>query len=658
MRIDDRFSSTIAVLAQPPKSNFLSLLGDTATKYADDQKKDALDEINLTNIKNKVADDRNLVKYKAHLDNGGNARSWYEEGNSFLTAEGVKMAEGLDRQRIMDKLQQKKYDTDTKYKNAMISENKRKNDYEMGFPVTKSDTAIASVSKDNSGNKIVLYPNGEKRIGGDRNWRNNNPGNIEYGDYAKKHGAIGTDGRFAIFPSMDDGYSAQSSLLQTKNYKNKTLSEAISRYAPKDENNTQAYIDSVTKATGVSADTPMSSLDASTLNSIVKAMSQYEGMKSGDVSRVETRQKPDPVKAKQQALINTALTKEVMGLGDGAAKAEALGVLNDPTMSTANKVKAVSAYESAYPGQSKTRLGEKERWMKERARLQSLPNRTPEEDQQLQDYQGFIDKAQSTAMADLGKSDKDIAKILLDERKKLPKGLQDVAWSEIDMSTLPKRQRDRIQLRARNIARKLSLNNTTVQKTISSITAQKIKVENVMKSTIDKINQGIEFNAIEKPIRDKLTSYFGMSDEQAELLFRGKQAQSFINTYRHALFGSSLSKTEVPEFLKSATTMSQSNQHIAIAFASMMENLVAKADGVREVMGDTLFNLNYGAWYNNLKKNLSMYKKAVGLSTENATPSNELIILGEETPSVAHETNTAIPTSTYNVDYFKQKYGK
>jgi hypothetical protein len=43
---------------------------------------------------------------------------------------------------------------------------------------------------------------------GPRNRRNNNPGNIEYGPFAKEHGAIGTDGRFAIFPDEETGFRA------------------------------------------------------------------------------------------------------------------------------------------------------------------------------------------------------------------------------------------------------------------------------------------------------------------------------------------------------------------------------------------------------------------------------------------------------------------
>lgn len=133
----------------------------------------------------------------------------------------------------------------------------------------------------NPSNRSVTYSSGEVKQGGHRNWRNNNPGNIEYGNFAKAHGAIGSDGRFAIFPSMEAGYKAQADLLQSKNYRNKTLTGAINRYAPRDENDTQAYINAVSGATGIDPNTPISSLSSEEMNRVVKAMSKHEGMKAG-----------------------------------------------------------------------------------------------------------------------------------------------------------------------------------------------------------------------------------------------------------------------------------------------------------------------------------------------------------------------------------------
>lgn len=81
----------------------------------------------------------------------------------------------------------------------------------------------------------------EQRQGGNRNWRNNNPGNIEYGQFAISMGAIGTDGRFAIFPTMDMGYKAADTLMKGKNYQNLTIAQAIRRWAPETENDVQIY---------------------------------------------------------------------------------------------------------------------------------------------------------------------------------------------------------------------------------------------------------------------------------------------------------------------------------------------------------------------------------------------------------------------------------
>jgi hypothetical protein len=84
---------------------------------------------------------------------------------------------------------------------------------------------------------------------GSRSFRNNNPGNIEYGAFAKAHGAIGSDGRFAKFPSYQAGRGAQENLLfESGGYKNLTLGQAINRWAPGSENNVPAYLDAMNKA--------------------------------------------------------------------------------------------------------------------------------------------------------------------------------------------------------------------------------------------------------------------------------------------------------------------------------------------------------------------------------------------------------------------------
>lgn len=74
--------------------------------------------------------------------------------------------------------------------------------------------------------------------------RNNNPGNIEYGPFARANGATDTDGRFAMFPTPEAGFSALRQLLLSR-YASLTIAEAIAKYAPPNENDTALYVSSV-----------------------------------------------------------------------------------------------------------------------------------------------------------------------------------------------------------------------------------------------------------------------------------------------------------------------------------------------------------------------------------------------------------------------------
>lgn len=122
-------------------------------------------------------------------------------------------------------------------------------------------------------------------VEGTRNWRNNNPGNLEFGPFAQSMGAIGTDGRFAVFPSYDAGRSAKENLIfSSPNYKDLPLSSAISRYAPSFENDTAGYLNQVISSSGVSADTPMSQIPASQRAAILDAMQRVEGWKVGTIN--------------------------------------------------------------------------------------------------------------------------------------------------------------------------------------------------------------------------------------------------------------------------------------------------------------------------------------------------------------------------------------
>ena len=122
-----------------------------------------------------------------------------------------------------------------------------------------------------------------RKVGGSRSWRNNNPGNIEYGDFARRYGAIGTDGRFAIFPDEATGQRARAALIfNGDKYRNLTLTQAIERYAPSSENHTTAYQRRVLAAVG-GANLPMHKYSPAQQQVILRTMQDVEGWKVGRI---------------------------------------------------------------------------------------------------------------------------------------------------------------------------------------------------------------------------------------------------------------------------------------------------------------------------------------------------------------------------------------
>lgn len=128
------------------------------------------------------------------------------------------------------------------------------------------------------------------KVGGSRNWRNNNPGNIEYGPFAKEMGAIGSDGRFAIFPDSKTGYEAAHKLLTDpkKGYHGKTIAQNIQRWAPKYnnkgqiENDPNAYINMMRKS-GFDPNAKYSDLTPEQQKQYLNAINNIEGGRPGFV---------------------------------------------------------------------------------------------------------------------------------------------------------------------------------------------------------------------------------------------------------------------------------------------------------------------------------------------------------------------------------------
>jgi RTX calcium-binding nonapeptide repeat (4 copies) len=121
----------------------------------------------------------------------------------------------------------------------------------------------------------------EERIGGTVAWRNNNPGNIMAGSFANAHGAIGSDGIRAIFPTKEVGLLALRSLLNTQSYQSRTLDDAVRYYAPPSENDTASYQAMARTALGLPGNTPFKDLTPEQFEKFIGVILKKEGYTVG-----------------------------------------------------------------------------------------------------------------------------------------------------------------------------------------------------------------------------------------------------------------------------------------------------------------------------------------------------------------------------------------
>jgi len=113
-----------------------------------------------------------------------------------------------------------------------------------------------------------------------RGIRNNNPGNIEWGDPWQGLVPQGrrTDSRFAQFTSPAWGIRALARTLITYYDRHgiRTIQQAINRWAPPVENNTDAYVRAVAREVGVDGNQPINFQDYKILRPMVEAIIRHE----------------------------------------------------------------------------------------------------------------------------------------------------------------------------------------------------------------------------------------------------------------------------------------------------------------------------------------------------------------------------------------------
>lgn len=115
--------------------------------------------------------------------------------------------------------------------------------------------------------------------------RNNNPGNIRIG--ANWQGLMprasmtpdqAAETAFCVFSTPAFGFRAMATIF--KNYARldrvSTIRQAINRWAPPSENNTEAYVQSVADYTGCDPDKPFGFQSAANVSTLCKAVSIHE----------------------------------------------------------------------------------------------------------------------------------------------------------------------------------------------------------------------------------------------------------------------------------------------------------------------------------------------------------------------------------------------
>ena len=121
-----------------------------------------------------------------------------------------------------------------------------------------------------------------------RGLRNNNPGNIRKNSDVFQGEKTSSDKEFKQFKSMAYGYRAIFNILSNyyRNYKLDTIRKIIGRWAPENENNTNAYIKAVSDYAGIPADDPININDREQMIRIVAGMSKVENGREADMSDV------------------------------------------------------------------------------------------------------------------------------------------------------------------------------------------------------------------------------------------------------------------------------------------------------------------------------------------------------------------------------------
>ena len=191
------------------------------------------------------------------------------------------------------------------------------------------DSAQVSINGGGSAPAISANPIGYQGSPHDpRGIRNNNPGNLNYvgQEGATKEG--GPNGRFAVFRSAEDGLRALAD--QLRRYGSRGINSVraiISKFAPASENNTQAYIGSVSKGLGIGADAALDLNDPRVLQGLMGAIIKVENGKnpySAEQIAAASGSRAGGAPGSAPVTISQSTTIHVSGSGDPHSTAQAV----------------------------------------------------------------------------------------------------------------------------------------------------------------------------------------------------------------------------------------------------------------------------------------------------------------------------------------------
>lgn len=139
-------------------------------------------------------------------------------------------------------------------------------------------------------NHTVIYTDESGRFfrfsGGSWTWRNHNPGNLVPGKVSKRHSQIGIAGKFAVFPTKEDGHAALLDCLRTT-YAKASIGKLVETFAPeKDGNNVEIYTKFLRDKTGVMDNKPVKDFTPTEFDKLWRAIEQMEGYKEGIITEV------------------------------------------------------------------------------------------------------------------------------------------------------------------------------------------------------------------------------------------------------------------------------------------------------------------------------------------------------------------------------------